>query len=282
MPPKKRSARKVQKPFVFVSVPRRERKTVLVTGASGGIGYDLSTVFAENGYDLVLVARTNEKLLSLANQAQQMFGVAALVIRKDLTDPTAPFEIAEELRSKKIHIDVLVNNAGYGVFGPFASTSAEDEFNMIHLNMGVVAAMTKLFLPEMIKRGGGRILNIASTAAFQPGPLMANYYATKSYVLNFSIALAEEVRRHGVTVSVLCPGPTPTGFQDRAGIKRNPLMGFAGIDSRIVARAGYEGLMAGKTVIIPGFFNKVGAALSSLLPRVFMARVIMKFQQTRR
>lgn len=281
MPVKKRSSRKAQPPSVFTPVAGPERKTALVTGASGGIGYDLGSVFAENGYDLVLVARSKEKLLALANQAQQMFGVSARVIQKDLTDPAAPFEIADELRAKKIHVDVLVNNAGFGILGPFAFTNGNDELNMIQLNVAAVATMTRLFLPEMVKRREGRILNIASTAAFQPGPLMTNYYATKSYVLNFSVGLAEEVRPFGVTVSVLCPGPTFTGFQERAGIKRRPLFGLVNMDSRIVARAGYEGLMAGKIVIIPGLINKLGVAAASFVTRSFAARVLKKIQESR-
>ena len=282
MPVKKRSSRNVQPPPVFESVPRKERKTALVTGASNGIGYDLGSIFAENGYDLVLVSRNKEKLLALANQAQQMFGVSAMVIQKDLTDPAAPFEIAEELRSKKIHIDVLVNNAGYGIMGRFGYTNPDEELNMIQLNVSAVAAMTQLFLPGMLQRGKGRILNVASTAGFQAGPLMTNYYATKSYVLSFSVGLAEEVRDRGVTVSVLCPGPTFTGFQERAGIKRRRLLGFTNTDSRIVARAGFEGLLAGTTIIVPGILNKIAVTASSLMSRSFVARMIMKFQRSKR
>ena len=282
MPVKKRSSRNVQPPRIIADTKSSARKTALVTGASNGIGYDLASILAESGFNVVLVARSREKLLALANQAQQMFGVSATVIQKDLTDPNAPAEVARELQRKGIHIDVLVNNAGYGMLGPFAYTNREDQLNMIRLNVEAVAAMTQQFLPGMLKRRSGRILNVASTAAFQPGPLMSNYYATKSYVLNFSIGLAEEVRGQGVTVSVLCPGSTFTGFQERAGIKRNPLPGFTRTDSRIVARAGYEGLMAGKTVIVPGILNKTAVVLSSLVKRTFAAKFLRKVNETRR
>jgi len=279
MPTRKRPVRKNKASPRVPPTKWKTNKTVLITGASGGIGYDLSSVFAENGYNVVLVARTKEKLLALANQAQQMFGVSAQVIVKDLTKPNAAEEIHRQLEQEGIHVDVLVNNAGYGLLGNFAFTSKRDELEMIQLNIATVAHMTKLFLPAMIKNGKGRILNVASTAGFQPGPLMANYSATKAYVVSFSIGLAEEVRENGVTVSVLCPGPTFTGFQERAGIHENPLLKLVMADSRVVARAGYEGLMAGKTVIIPGFFNRLGSLISRLSPSTLTARFQKRYRE---
>jgi len=152
---------------------------------------------------------------------------------------------------------------------------------MIRLNVSSVAHMTKLFLPSMIKRGQGRILNVASTAGFQPGPLMANYSATKAYVISFSVGLAEEVRNSGVAVSVLCPGPTFTGFQERAGIRENAITKLVMVDSRVVARAGYEGLMAGKAVITPGFFNKIGSLISRSIPSSLAVRSVRKYREPR-
>jgi len=257
----------------------KTNKTVLVTGASGGIGYDLSSIFAENGYNIVLIARNKEKLLALANQAQQMFGVSARVLVKDLTRPNAAEEIYRDLEREGIIVDILVNNAGYGLLGNFAFTSKKDELEMIQLNISAVAHMTKLFLQPMIKRGRGRILNVASAAGFLPGPLMANYSATKAYVVSFSAGLAEEVRENGVTVSVLCPGPTFTGFQDRAGIRENSFVKLVMADSRVVARAGYEGLMAGKLVIIPGFFNKLGSLIARISPFSLTARSLRRFRE---
>lgn len=279
MPINKRSVRRSKTGPRLLPNKWKTNKTVLVTGASNGIGYDLSSVFAENGYNVVLVARTKEKLLALANQAQRMFGVSARIIVKDLTQPNAAEEVYRELEREGIRVDVLVNNAGYGLLGNFAFTSKRDELGMIQLNIATVAHMTKLFLPSMIKSGKGRILNVASTAGFQPGPLMANYSATKAYVISFSVGLAEEVRENGVMVSVLCPGPTFTGFQERAGIRENPLLKLVMADSRVVARAGYEGLMAGKVVIIPGFFNRLGSLISRFIPSFLTARFQKKYRE---
>lgn len=248
MPSRKKTSRRARRPPAAEWKPN---KTALITGSSGGIGYDLASVFAENGYNVVLVARNKEKMLALANQAQQMFGVSAYIIQKDLAVPEAPAEIHRELQRAGIEIDVLVNNAGFGLLGAFGYSNRAEELQMLQLNVMTLVDLTKLFLPAMLLNGRGRILNVASTAGFQPGPYMSNYYATKAYVINFSVGLAEEVRERGITVSVLCPGPTPTGFRARAGIRRSMLGGLGGVDSRIVARAAFEGLMAGKLMIVP-------------------------------
>jgi hypothetical protein len=239
----------------------------------------MSSVLAGNGYNVVLVARNKEKLEALANQAREMFGVSARVIVKDLTRPNSAEEIFRELERQEIEVDILINNAGYGLLGNFAYTSKEVELEMIQLNIAAVAHLTKLFLPPMMRRRRGRILNIASVAGFRPGPLMTNYSATKAYVVSFSVGLAEEVRDSGVTVSVLCPGPTLTGFQDRAGINENSFVKFISVDSRVVARSGYEGLMAGKTVIVPGFFNKVVVFLSRITPLSLSARSLKRYYE---
>lgn len=256
-------------------------KTALVTGASGGLGFDLASLFAQNGYNVVLVARSTERLNELAHQAREMYGVSAKALSKDLSDPSTPEAIFRTLQREKIEIDVLVNNAGYGLLGTFAHSSKDAQLAMTRLNVLTVVHLTKLFLPGMIQRGTGHILNVASTAGFQPGPMMANYYATKAYVISFSVALAREVRETGVSVSVLCPGPTATGFQARAGIRRDPMSRLAGMDSRVVARAGYEGLMAGKTVIVPGILNKIGTVLARLAPLNLVARVVGTIQETK-
>lgn len=260
----------------------RQGKTALITGASGGIGFDLTKIFAENGYNLVLVARNKDKLMELADHVQRMFGVSAKVLQKDLSDPAAPEQIYKEMNQRGIGIDVVVNNAGYGLLGPFAYSSKRGDLGMLQVNVTALVLLAKLFLPGMIMRGSGKILNVASTAGFQPGPLMANYYATKAYVLSFSVALANEVLGTGVSVSVLCPGPTPTGFQQRAGIGREPAAGkLAVLDSLTVARIAYEGLMAGKTIIVPGILNKLGTILVRLAPLGFVSRLIMRFHEQR-
>ncbi len=279
MPTKKRRVPKQQGRTTPRTHSWKDGKTALITGASSGIGYDLGSVFAENGYNLVLIARNKEKLLALANQAQQMFGVSAKVIEKDLAKAGAADEVFRVLQQEGIEVDVLVNNAGHGLLGFFAYTGKQDDLGMIQLNVTAVVHLTKLILPSMMKRGKGKILNVASTAGFRPGPLMSNYAATKAYVLSFSAALAEEVRSSGVTVSVLCPGPTYTGFQERAGMRETPLQKLVYSDSRVVARAGFEGLMAGKMVIIPGLINKLGALFSKAVPLSVSARAARRFYE---
>ncbi len=258
----------------------KPNKTALITGASNGLGYDIASVFAENGYNIVLVARNKQKLLDLANQARQMFGVSAHVIVKDLGRAEAPAEIFKDLQSRNIPIDILVNNAGFGLLGPFGYSHAGDQANMLDVNIMAPVRLAALFLPPMLLRGSGRILNIASTAGFQPGPFMAGYYASKSFVVSFSVGLAEELKNRGVTVSVLCPGPMATGFRARAGVKQPALMAsLADMDSRVVAQSGFEGLMAGNVIIVPGLLNKLGTIAARIAPMTLAARVVGAIQK---
>ncbi|HXO21376.1 MAG TPA: SDR family oxidoreductase, partial [Thermoanaerobaculia bacterium] len=253
----------------------------LVTGASSGIGREIARVLAANGFDLVLVARSGGPLQDLARELQGKHGGGARVIVKDLAVPTAPAEIAAEL--DRIAIDVLVNNAGFATYGPFAETDLAAELKEMQLNVVALTHLTKLFLPAMLARRWGRILNVASTAAFQPGPLMAVYYATKAYVLSFSEAIAEELSGSGVTVTALCPGPTESGFQDRADMHDSKL--FAGkkiMDAATVARAAYDGLMAGKRIVIPGWRNRLLAESVRVTPRRLVTAVVRKMQERRK
>lgn len=260
----------------------KPKKTALITGASNGLGYDIASVFAENGYNVILVARNKQKLLDLANQARQMFGVSAHVIAKDLARPGSPAEIFRDLQSKNIPIDVLVNNAGFGLLGPFGYSRAGEQIDMLDVNIMAPVRLTALFLPPMLLRGNGRILNIASTAGFQPGPFMAGYYASKSFVVSFSVGLAEELKNRGVTVSVLCPGPMATGFRARAGVKQPALMAsLADMDSRVVAQSGFEGLMAGNVIIVPGMLNRLGTIAARIVPMTLAARVVGTVQKKR-
>ena len=192
--------------------------TALVTGASSGIGLELARLFAHDGYDLILVARSVEKLDRLGAELSARHGIRARTVGADLGSPDAPGAIAETLKQAAVRIDVLVNNAGYGVHGPFAKTELQTELDLLRVNVVALTHLTKLLLPTMLARRAGRILNVASTAGFQPGPLMAVYSASKAYVLSFSEALAEELAGTGVTVTTLCPGPVLTGFQARAGL----------------------------------------------------------------
>jgi len=254
-------------------------KTALITGASGGIGYELALLLARDRYDCILVARSRETLSALANRLKADFGVTSLVLAKDLSKPSAVDEIYEEVTAAAMKVDVLVNNAGFPVFGLFSETELETEVEMLQVNVVALTQLTKLFLKGMIERRYGRILNLASTAAFEPGPLMAVYYASKAYVLSFSEALANELRGTGVTVTALCPGPTRTGFQKRGVMEDSRLVQGRIADAESVALAGYKGLIAGKTIVIPGLTNKLIPWVVRVSPRGVVTRVVRRMQE---
>src|SRR4051794_20046922 len=237
------------------------RQTALITGASSGIGLELARLFAAGGYDLVLMARSAGRLEELAGELRSRHGVTARGMAKDLARPESPEEIFRELEAAGGAVDVLVNNAGLGTFGPFAETDLGKELEELQLNVVTLTHLTKKFLPGMLARRRGGVLNVASTAGFQPGPWMAVYYATKAYVISFSEALAAELEGKGVTISVLCPGPTATGFTARAGLEASALSSgpLKVMTAAEVARAGYEGFREGKRIVIPGTMNKIGA-----------------------
>lgn len=257
------------------------RPVALITGASSGIGLDLAKLFAEGGHDLVLVARNEEALRALAADCEKL-GVKAHVLAKDLSNPNAAQEIFDELAARQIAVDVLVNNAGFGTHGMFVRTKLEDEVGMVQVNIIALIQLTRLFLPQMVSRKSGKIMNVASMAGFVAGPYMSVYYATKAFVLSHSIALAQEVRKSGVIVSALCPGPTKTEFQRRAKIAESKLFKKPrSMTSMEVARAGYEGLMKGKLIVVPGFSNKVIRVASKMAPRAMLARVAGKMNRDR-
>ena len=246
--------------------------TALITGASGGIGLEIARVLAPD-HDLVLVARSAAKLETVAEELG-----GARVIAADLSDPSAVAKIAAEVPS----VDILVNNAGVGDFGDFAQADLERTLAMIQLNVTSVTALARQYLPGMLERGSGRILNIASTASFLPGPLMAVYYATKAYVLSFSEAIAEEVRGTGVTVTALCPGPTGTGFQAAADMELSPLVANKKLPSAAdVAAFGVKAMNNGEAVAVPGFMNKVMASSVRITPRPIIRRLVHKLQATK-
>jgi len=254
-------------------------KTALITGASGGIGYELALLLAGDGFDCILVARSHDKLNALAARMESEFRVKTLVLPKDLSKSTAVDEIYEETTAASMQVDVLVNNAGFPVFGLFTETDPGTELEMLQVNVVALTTLTKLFLKGMIERPYGRILNLASTAAFEPGPLMAVYYASKAYVLSFSEALANELHGTGVTVTALAPGPTRTGFQKRGQLEDSRLVQGKIADAQSVALAGYRGLMAGKTIIIPGFANKLIPLIVRVSPRRVVTRVVRRMQE---
>ncbi|HYU52808.1 MAG TPA: SDR family oxidoreductase [Gemmatimonadaceae bacterium] len=258
------------------------RQTALVTGGSGGIGLELAKVLAKNGFDLVLVARKRDSLEAGAGQIEGKYDVKAHVFAADLRRREAPEAISNFLSNENVPIEVLVNNAGFGLGGEFAETEVRRELEMIQVNIAALTHLTKLFLPAMIRRRSGRILNVASTAAFQPGPLMAVYYATKAYVLSFSEALAEELRHSGVTVTALCPGPTRTDFAETAQTTNSRLFTIFGVaDAADVAEYGYAAMMHGRRVAIPGIRNKLVAQANRFAPRSVTAKIARLAQESR-
>lgn len=256
-----------------------DRKTALITGASFGIGLELARIFGREGYNLVLVARSADKLRQLASELEKAHGTHSLILAADLTEPGSPAYVLDQTTRADMPVDVLVNNAGFGQYGMFAENDLEECLRQIQLNITALTHLTRLYLPTMIERKSGRILNVASTAAFQPGPLMAVYYATKAYVLHFSEAIANELQGTGVTVTCLCPGPTATEFQQRAKIDGIRLTKFGTMDARTVAEDGYRALMDGKPVAISGFKNWLVAQSVRFAPRRMVAAIARKLQE---
>jgi uncharacterized protein len=257
-----------------------DRRTALITGASFGIGLELARIFAREGHNLVLVARSADRLRQLASDLEKAHGTRSLILAIDLTEPGAAAYLLDQTTRADIQVDVLVNNAGFGQFGFFAESDLEVCLQQIQLNVTTLTHLTRLYLPGMIERRHGRILNVASTAAFQAGPLMAVYYATKAYVLLFSEAIANELHGTGVSVTCLCPGPTATEFQKRANITGSRLFKYGSMDARTVAEDGYRALMAGKPVVISGFRNWLVAQSVRFAPRRMVTAVSRKLQET--
>lgn len=255
------------------------KRTALITGASGGIGLELARVFAREGYNLVLMARSEPKLQEIAADLSKKHATQVTVIAKDLAQSGAPDELYTELQSKHIDVDILVNNAGFATYGYFTEIDTHKDMEMVQLNIAALTHLSKLFLPGMKARGWGRLMNVASTAAFQPGPLMAVYYASKAYVLSLSEALAAELRGTGVRVTALCPGPTESGFQQRAAMEDSKLVQNGLMDAAAVAEQGYRALMKGTTVFIPGWMNRIMALAPRFTPRDLTARIVMNMQQ---
>lgn len=249
-------------------------KTALITGASGGLGKEFARIHASKGDNLVLVARSKDKLEAVKFELEKQYSVSVYVIVKDLSDQYAPKAVYDELKNQKIRVDYLINNAGFGDFGLFAETNWEKQLEMINLNITCLTYLTRLFLPDMIKNKDGRILNIASTAAFQPGPTMSVYFATKAFVLSFSEAIANELKGTGVTVTALCPGATETGFKAAASLDDSNLFkGNQIASSKEVAQYGYKKMMEGKTVAIHGIVNNMMAQSVRFAPRSIVTTI---------
>lgn len=256
-----------------------EGQTALVTGASAGIGVDLAECFAKDGYDLVLTARSEAALKQVGERLAKAYGVKAEIIAQDLGAIGGATALAEEIKRRGGNVDVVVNNAGYGHAGALTSSDLPTQLGMIDLNVRALVELTYHFWDGMLAKGRGGVLNVASTAAFQPGPLMANYYASKAYVLSFSEALWEEARGTGVHVSCLCPGPTVSKFRERAGTGKTRLASAAkAVPSAPVARQGYEGFQRNTRVVVTGARNAFMAGMVKYLPRETLLKIVRGMQ----
>ncbi len=258
-----------------------KKGTVLITGASAGIGYELARIFAREGYDLILNARKAKRLSDAAASIEKESEVKVWIFPLDLSLPDSAKILYEQIKNQEINVDILINNAGIGTYGYFKNTNPEQELEMMRLNMISLTELTKLFLPRFLEKKKGSILNVASTAGFQPGPLMAVYYGTKAYVISFSRALRNELRKTGINVSVLCPGPTESDFWQRAGMNHGIFLIRTTMSSIDVAKAGYRGLMRNKEMIIPGTLNKILALASKIFPAFFAIRIVRLLQESR-
>jgi short-subunit dehydrogenase len=247
--------------------------TVLITGASGGIGYELAKLSARDHHNLILVARSGDKLAQIAAELRAQ-NVTVKTIALDLVTPLGPKFLFDQLQTEGVAVDILINNAGFGAFGEFARMSNDEIFGQIQLNITALTGLTRLFLPAMLARCTGRIMNVASTAGFQPGPLMAVYYASKAYVISFSEALANEVRNSGVTVTCFCPGATHTGFAKRAGNDKSRLFKQLGaMNVEKVALDGYRAVMEGRTLAISGAHNWLVVQSTRFAPREMVTAI---------
>ena len=254
-------------------------KTALITGASGGIGLELARIHASKGDNLVLIARSGDRLSQIKTDLESKYNVKVHFLVRDLSQPGAALKVFTEVNNHGIEIDYLINNAGFGDFGLFTDTKWEKQESMINLNITALTHLAWLFIPGMIKRGGGKILNVASLAAFTPGPTMSVYFASKAYVLSFSEALNNELKDKGITVTALCPGSVDTKFHevalgDPALVREREMM-----SAREAAEAGYNAMMKGKPVIIPGFKNSLVAFVSRFVPREVVVKSARKIQE---
>ncbi len=258
-------------------------RTAVITGASSGIGLELAGLMASDRINLVLAARNREKLETIRDNLTEKYGIGVTIIQIDLSDEASPDELFDEIKKSGLQIDYLINNAGFGDYGLFIESDPDKLSRMIDLNVKALTKLTGLFAPLMVLRGRGAIMNVASTAAFQPGPLMAVYYATKAYVLSFSQALAKELEGSGVTVTALCPGATDTGFKSAANLEGSKLLAGRRIAAaRDVARYGYRAMLKGKRIAVHGLLNRVLVFSVKLMPSSLVTDFVMKIQDRRK
>ncbi|MCH7949718.1 MAG: SDR family oxidoreductase [Candidatus Dadabacteria bacterium] len=252
------------------------KETVLITGASSGIGMGLAKLFAADGSDLVLVARREDRLNELAEELKSEHGIEVHVLPKDLSKKTSPKEIFNHLKKEKIEIDVLVNNAGFGSRGMVSELDTDLQVDMVQVNAAALTHLTSLFLPGIIERGQGGILNVGSLAGFQPGPNLAVYFATKAYVLSFTEALAEEISNPNIKISCFAPGPVKTEFGEKSDLEDSLLFKLSLMDLEPAVKAGYEGFRKGKTIVIPGLKQQIVPFLNRFTPRLIVRKIAKK------
>ena len=252
------------------------KETVLITGASSGIGMGLAKLFAADGSDLVLVARREDRLNELAEELKSEHGIEVHVLPKDLSKKTSPKEIFNHLKKEKIEINVLVNNAGFGSRGTVSELDTDLQVDMVQVNAAALTHLTSLFLPGIIERGQGGILNVGSLAGFQPGPNLAVYFATKAYVLSFTEALAEEISNPNIKVSCFAPGPVKTEFGEKSDLEDSLLFKMSLMDLEPAVKAGYEGFRKGKTIVIPGLKQQIVPFLNRFTPRLIVRKIAKK------
>jgi short-subunit dehydrogenase len=254
-----------------------QQKTALITGATSGIGRELAKLFAQDKYNLVIVARNQDELAQTAAELQQQYGVQVTTIAKDLFQRQAPFEVYDQVKAQGLQIDALVNDAGQGQYGQFTTTDINRELDIIQLNIGAYVTLTKLYLQEMVARHDGKILQVSSLGAEIPGPLQAVYHGTKAFVTSFTEAVREEVKDSGVTITILEPGVTATDFFHKADMERAKIVAEGPqADPAKVAKDGYEALLAGKDKIVSGLMNKAQALVGNLLPDSTVASIMHK------
>ncbi|PQA59996.1 SDR family NAD(P)-dependent oxidoreductase [Siphonobacter curvatus] len=257
-----------------------QEKFALITGATSGIGYELAKLFANDQYNLVIVARNADELNTTAIKLSQQYGVEVVTLAKDLVQREAPQQVYEEVKAKGIQIDVLVNNAGQGQYGLFVDTDLERELDIIQLNVSAYVSLTKFYLQEMVARNDGKILNVASIASKLPGPWQAVYHATKAFVLSFTEALRSEIKESDVTITALLPGPTDTDFFNKAQMQESKIVQEGDLADPVqVAKDGYEALMAGDDKVVSGLKNRLQTAVSNVMPDSMLADTMNKQQR---
>jgi len=257
-------------------------QVALVTGATSGIGHELCKLFATDRIDMVLVARDVDRLSRIAEELQSATGINVTTMSIDLADPASPAEVLRRTQEAGLTVEYLVNNAGFGNYGLFVDTDPKSTLDLLQVNIHALTHLTALYLPGMVERRSGHIMNVASTGGFQAGPLMSTYYASKAYALHFTEAIAEELEGKGVSVTALCPGPTVTEFHKRANMETSGLVsGRSVMTAKAVAEIGYRGMMRGRTLVIPGLSNKLLTLVVRLAPRKMIARYVHRMQKKR-